>query len=310
MSEAPLISVGILSYNRPDTIGAAIEGIISQTYQNLEILIADNASPDPRVDAIIRSYAERDARIQYTRHKENGGPYYNGSFLRNSYSGQYYLHASDDDVYYPTFIEKMYALHQQGDYALAAAQPECYDMHSGRRFDNIRIPDGFFQGTREENFFQFLALHHWYTLKGPTLLWGLYKRSAEPDPNDHVFGLLKSDVDNFGTDMSWVLHTIAHGNVIFSPEVLWLRQERFYWGPGHEPWMRTPYESFKYALKKNYKFLRYYMRFLPGKDKKFLVSCDIYFMIINKLVEMYGFDKSRAEAILREHRKELICLLT
>ncbi|MBU4370171.1 glycosyltransferase [Patescibacteria group bacterium] len=41
-----LVSVGIPTYNRPESLRRTLECITSQTYKNLEIIISDNCSPN------------------------------------------------------------------------------------------------------------------------------------------------------------------------------------------------------------------------------------------------------------------------
>ncbi len=68
--EKVLISVIVPVYNRADTIRRAINGILQQTYQNLEVIIIDDASKD-FTDKVIASID--DARIRYVRNENQQG---------------------------------------------------------------------------------------------------------------------------------------------------------------------------------------------------------------------------------------------
>ena len=70
-SEAPLISVIVPVYNVEPYIRQCLDSIINQTYQNLEIILVDDGSPD-NCGAICDEYARSDKRIMVL-HKENGG---------------------------------------------------------------------------------------------------------------------------------------------------------------------------------------------------------------------------------------------
>lgn len=70
-NEAPLISVIVPVYNVEPYIRQCLDSIISQTYQNLEIILVDDGSPD-NCGAICDEYACCDNRIKVI-HKENGG---------------------------------------------------------------------------------------------------------------------------------------------------------------------------------------------------------------------------------------------
>ena len=69
--ELPLISVIIPVYNVEKYLAQCIESIITQTYQNLEIILVDDGSKDSG-GAICDEYAKKDDRI-IVIHKENGG---------------------------------------------------------------------------------------------------------------------------------------------------------------------------------------------------------------------------------------------
>jgi glycosyltransferase involved in cell wall biosynthesis len=105
MSEQPLVSVGIPTYNRPAGLRRVLECITTQTYQNLEIIVSDNASPDPEVEIIAREFAHRDPRIQYYRQEKNKGCGFNFHFVLQQAHGQYFMWAADDDEWELNFIE-------------------------------------------------------------------------------------------------------------------------------------------------------------------------------------------------------------
>lgn len=101
----PLVSVGLPTYNRPELLKRALDSLLSQTYQNLEIIISDNASPDPSVEAIAKIYCKRDSRVQYIRSVENTGAIRNFWSVLSFCSGEYFMWAADDDEWESDFIE-------------------------------------------------------------------------------------------------------------------------------------------------------------------------------------------------------------
>jgi len=76
--ESPEISVIVPVYKVEPYLRRCLDSIIGQTYQNLEIILVDDGSPD-RCGEICEEYAARDARVQVL-HKPNGGV----SFARNA----------------------------------------------------------------------------------------------------------------------------------------------------------------------------------------------------------------------------------
>jgi len=68
------ISVIVPAFNCADTIATSLRSISRQTWENLEILVADDASADATPE-IVAEMAERDKRIRLIRLAVNGGAY-------------------------------------------------------------------------------------------------------------------------------------------------------------------------------------------------------------------------------------------
>lgn len=88
----------------------AIDSILAQTYTDFELIIVNDASPED-LDSIVKSYD--DPRIRYYVNEQNIG----GKDLVAQWNhcleyatGEYIILASDDDVYFPQYLEKMDAL--------------------------------------------------------------------------------------------------------------------------------------------------------------------------------------------------------
>lgn len=71
-SYTPLISIIVPTYNTPeDFFREMVESVLAQTYENWELVLIDDASPDERTREIIKEYATRDTRIVYKFLKKN-----------------------------------------------------------------------------------------------------------------------------------------------------------------------------------------------------------------------------------------------
>ncbi len=99
-----LVSVIITVYNIENYIGACLESLQHQTYQNIEVLIIDDGSRDNSKEICI-PYTQ-DKRFRYI-YKENGGL----SDARNvgvqHAQGEYIAFVDGDDTVEPQFIEKL-----------------------------------------------------------------------------------------------------------------------------------------------------------------------------------------------------------
>ena len=91
----PLISVIVPVYKVEPYLHKCVDSILNQTYQNLEVILVDDGSPD-NCGAICDAYAEQDSRVKVI-HKENGGL----SSARNAgleiASGEYISFVDSDD---------------------------------------------------------------------------------------------------------------------------------------------------------------------------------------------------------------------
>lgn len=92
----PLVSVGLPTYNRADTLRHAIESILSQNYPNLELVISDNASTDG-TQQMCEEYVRRDSRVVYHRQPDNRGAHENFERALAEAHGEFFMWLGDDD---------------------------------------------------------------------------------------------------------------------------------------------------------------------------------------------------------------------
>lgn len=112
-----LISVIIPVYKVEAYLTACVESVLAQTYQNIEIILVDDGSPD-RCPQMCDEFAVRDSRIQVI-HKENGGL----SSARNAgidvAKGKFLAFLDSDDLWTPLFLERLYRAIEETDTDLA-----------------------------------------------------------------------------------------------------------------------------------------------------------------------------------------------
>jgi glycosyltransferase involved in cell wall biosynthesis len=92
-----LMSVVIPTCNHGDYIAEAINSVLNQGIDDLEIIIVDNASTDNTKDIIQQNFF--DSRILYFRHKKNVGAPINWRTATGVASGKYLAILSSDDFY-------------------------------------------------------------------------------------------------------------------------------------------------------------------------------------------------------------------
>ncbi len=101
--ETPLVSIIIPVYNGEKYLSQAIESALSQTYQNLEVIVVNDGSTDGgKTRGIARKYG---SRIRYFE-KENGGVATALNAGIAMMKGECFSWLSHDDMYYPDKIER------------------------------------------------------------------------------------------------------------------------------------------------------------------------------------------------------------
>jgi glycosyltransferase involved in cell wall biosynthesis len=100
----PLVTVCIPTYNRARWIREAVESALAQTYQNLEVLVVDDASSDD-TESVVR--ALDDPRVRFVANERNLGMVGNHNRTLQLADGPLikFLHA--DDVLAPECVERM-----------------------------------------------------------------------------------------------------------------------------------------------------------------------------------------------------------
>lgn len=131
---APLVSVLIPAYNKPDYLREALDSALAQTYSNIEILIGDDSTNED-VKNMVAPYLEKYPQIQYFYH---GGPLGNRGrenifFLLNHCRGEFVNFLLHDDLFYPEKISRMmeyFARDLSGEINLVASARNLIDENS------------------------------------------------------------------------------------------------------------------------------------------------------------------------------------
>ncbi|WP_306132219.1 glycosyltransferase family 2 protein [Roseivivax marinus] len=100
----PVLSIGLPVCNGAQYLREAIDSILSQTWDDFELIISDNASEDETAD-ICAAYAEQDPRVRLIRQPRNLGAAPNYNLLVDEARGRYFKWAAHDDNLRPRFLE-------------------------------------------------------------------------------------------------------------------------------------------------------------------------------------------------------------
>ncbi len=104
--ELPLVSIVVPVYNVSDYVLKCLESLVTQSYNNIEILVIDDGSTDNSGE-ICDDFAKNDARIKVI-HKKNGGL----SSARNAgikrAKGEWLCFVDSDDYVRKDFVKELY----------------------------------------------------------------------------------------------------------------------------------------------------------------------------------------------------------
>lgn len=146
LNKNKMVSVVIPTYKRPFYLKRAIDSVLAQDYQNIEIIVVDDndADTDFRIETeeVLKSYSDVE-NVIYLKHEMNK----NGSAARNTglkyASGQYIMFLDDDDEILPARIRLQVDLMEKLDSTWGACYTK-YKKIKGK--DNLQVSSETRQG--------------------------------------------------------------------------------------------------------------------------------------------------------------------
>lgn len=137
MSEYPLTSICIPAYNAQSTIRETLESVTRQTYPNLEILVADNASTDRTLE-IVGSFDDPRIKIHRSDHTLSAEENFNR--CARMAAGKYTAIYHADDIYKPDIVrEQVLFLENTPDAGAVFTEADVID-DSGKIIASIVTP--------------------------------------------------------------------------------------------------------------------------------------------------------------------------
>ena len=112
-----MFSVIIPLYNGAACLKRAIRSVQAQTYQNLEIIVVDDASTDESLE-VARRLASEDPRITVDTIAHSGAPARPRNHAIQRSKGEFIAFLDQDDWWFPQKLELQLAKFAQGDYAV------------------------------------------------------------------------------------------------------------------------------------------------------------------------------------------------
>ncbi|MFH1862214.1 MAG: glycosyltransferase, partial [bacterium] len=139
----PLVSVIVPTYNRPETLAAALKSILAQTFSDYEVIVVNDAGAD--VEDVIKGLNIHD-NIRYITHSENRGLAAARNTGIRAARSKYIAYLDDDDIYYPEHLETLVRFLENSDFK--AAYTDAYRATQVKQ-------DGKYVTTRKEILYSF-----------------------------------------------------------------------------------------------------------------------------------------------------------
>lgn len=139
LSEQALVSIITPSYNSEPFIEDTLKSVTAQTYQNWEMLIADDCSTD-RTRDIVKQWMDRDNRIRLIELEENGGAAVARNTAINQAKGKYIAFLDSDDLWTPEKLEKQIKFMQERDIAFSFTGYQLMDVDGNLKNTVIQVP--------------------------------------------------------------------------------------------------------------------------------------------------------------------------
>jgi glycosyltransferase involved in cell wall biosynthesis len=133
----PTLSIGLPVYNGERYLPKAINCLLSQDFDDFELVISDNGSSD-QTETICREFARKDRRVRYFRSDENRGSSWNFRRVFELSEGDFFKYAAYDDECHPTMLRRCLEVFRASDptVALVYTLSETIDENS-----NVIAPD-------------------------------------------------------------------------------------------------------------------------------------------------------------------------
>lgn len=134
---APRLTIGMPLFNDEQFVSAAVCSLLSQTYDDFQLIVADNCSTDQSVN-IVQAAASNDSRVRIIVRPENIGLVNNVNSLAAMCSTEYFAWAASDDVWRPEFFEKLVAALDSSPNASLAFCTYTFTDEAGRPYGGPR----------------------------------------------------------------------------------------------------------------------------------------------------------------------------
>lgn len=208
----PSVDVNMMVYDCADTVGAAIESVLAQSWPAMSLTLLDNGSTDGTL-AVLQQYATRHGNVRVKRNRCNTGPIANIQRALWFGDADYVLPKTSDDLIAPDYVERLMDM--------LLANPDCAMCHAGglvfsdaNEVTCVYPPEHRLEAVGDDPVARACHVMQRYT-SAPSF-WGVYRRSAVDQ--------LSTIRYRPGFDHAVVAELALYGEVRHVPELLYWRR--------------------------------------------------------------------------------------
>ena len=99
-----LVSICVATFNRKKKLDLAINSILDQTYEEIEVIIVDDCSSDGTENFVKENILCKDERVKYIKHDTNRGLAVSRNTAIENANGLFFSFCDDDDQWSPDFV--------------------------------------------------------------------------------------------------------------------------------------------------------------------------------------------------------------
>lgn len=133
MRKQVLLSIIVPVYNTSEFLDRCIESVLTQTYENLEMILVNDGSTDGS-EQILQKYAEIDDRIKIVNCEQNNGLFQARLRGYEQAKGQYICSLDSDDFVGRDYYRSMLQAAQESKAEIVISNMTTYYQKSGERF--------------------------------------------------------------------------------------------------------------------------------------------------------------------------------
>jgi glycosyltransferase involved in cell wall biosynthesis len=153
----PKVTIAIPTLNRAEYLRLALASALAQTYDEVEVLVSDNASQDHTAE-VLASFSEN-PRLRVIRQERTLSMVENWNVCVSAATGEYFLLLSDDDLLEPEAIAQLVRGYEAGPLPaekIGMVYCRCREIDKNGNSSQLRDPSPTTEGAKDLilNFFQ------------------------------------------------------------------------------------------------------------------------------------------------------------